>query len=90
VNRMDEVKATDRIAVLRKREQALRIAIAAERDRQERRAARSRTKLVLIIGETLLSQSAKVPDVDIRLRQLLKTAVVDDRSRQFLASQGWL
>jgi len=75
---------------LRKREAALKAAIAVEQIRQQKRKARERERLVAVVGETILQQAARVPDFELLMKQTLKTAVTDEKTRKFLAETGWL
>jgi hypothetical protein len=89
-NRMKPSNANDRIEALRKREQAIKAAIAEEQVRQHKRKEKDRARLAAIVGEVLLDRAARVADFDAMLRQILKTADMEDRSRQFLMSMGWV
>lgn len=89
MKKADSTTASDRLMALRKREQALREAISAEHQRQQRRKERVRGKLVQIVGETLLDYADRTPDFNLMLRGVLKNAV-DERYKKFLADTGFL
>jgi hypothetical protein len=80
----------DTIQLLLKRELALKARLAAERVKLQQRREKERARLEAIIGKLLLDQAALTPDSDLMLRQILKTADIDERSRRFLAELGWL
>ena len=77
-----------RIDALRKREQALKAAIAAEQIRMERRRERVRERLVRIIGSCLLSDLQDNPQLAVLLEDSLKRGA-DPRDFAFLRAQGW-
>jgi len=79
-----------RLDALRKREQALRLTITAELDRERKRQARQRERLVAIMGNALLDEADRSPNFKIMLKQTLSTAVADGKARQFLSQMGWL
>jgi len=80
----------DRLAALRKREVALRASIAAERVLQLKRKLKDESRLFALIGEALVTYGAQSPDFKTMLRQVLASAVTDERSRRFLSDQEWL
>ena len=79
-----------KLEALRKREAALKAAIAAENVRQQKRKEKDDARLFAIVGEALVSYGAQSPDFKTMLQQVLATAVTDERARQFLAARGWL
>ena len=79
-----------RLELLRKRELAVRVAIAAENALQQKRAKRNRTKLVGIVGAALLDQAAKSADFELMIKGILKTAVTDEAARSFLKKMDWI
>jgi uncharacterized membrane protein len=82
---------SDRIAALRKREQALKAAIAAEQIKRQKREQRIHARLVEIIGEALLQNAAKHPDFEAMLKSILKTTTtIGDSEKKLLREKGWL
>jgi len=80
----------DKIEILRKREAALKAAIAAEQVKQQKAKAKLQAREFVTVGEALCKYAAQSPDFHLMLRQVLQTAVTDDASRKFLAGRGWL
>lgn len=80
----------NRLTVLRKREAALKAAIAQEQVRQQKRREKDRARLAAIIGAALLEEAGRVPDFELLLRQTLKKAVKDDKAVKFLTEMRWL
>jgi 3-keto-L-gulonate-6-phosphate decarboxylase len=81
---------TARLDTLRKREQALKLSIAAELERERKRQARQRDRLVGIVGSALIDEANRSQNVKTMLSQILTTAIVDEKSRQFLSGMNWL
>jgi len=80
----------DRLAALRKREAALKAAIAQEQVRQQKRREKLQTKLASVIGMIVLEESRRVPDFELLLRQTLKRAAKDDKTAKFLMEMRYL
>jgi alpha-D-ribose 1-methylphosphonate 5-triphosphate synthase subunit PhnG len=83
----------NKLDALRKREAALKAAIAEEQVRQQKRREKDRARLAAIVGEALLEEAARLPDFEALLKQTLRSAESlrrDERARQFLAGMGWL
>jgi hypothetical protein len=87
--RVDERLRTDRMELLRKREAALKATIAAEQVKRQKRKEKDHIRLVVIVGEALIQQAARVPDFELMLGELLKS-ITDEKSRRFLSSMGYL
>jgi len=79
-----------KLDALRKREAAIRAAIAAERVKQQRQQARARAKLVEIVGSALVEQAASSPDLHLMLKQILGGAVTEPAARHFLEEKGFI
>ena len=80
----------DRLAALRKREAALKAAIAQEQVRQQKLKEKRHARLAAIVGAALLEEAARVPDFELLLKQTLKKAVKDDKAVKFLTEMRWL
>ncbi len=79
---------SDRLEQLRRKEAALRAAIAEEKVRQQKRAEKDHARLASIIGECLLADL----DVDSKLGLLLEESLkrnANPRDAEFLKSRGW-
>jgi hypothetical protein len=88
---MDETNGTNgKLEALRKREAALKVALAAELVKQQKAKAKLQAREFSVVGEALCKYAAQSPDFHLMLRQVLQTAVTDDASRKFLALRGWL
>jgi len=79
-----------RLDALRKREVALKAAIAAEHIRQQKREEKERARLATLIGTALIDEAEHQPDLALTLRHILKTVQFDERGKKFLEDRGWL
>ncbi len=86
----DAKSSTNRLVTLRKREAALKAAIAAEQVRQQKHRERDRSRLAAAIGIAVLEEAAHVPDFELLIKQTLKRTVKDDKVARFLAEMKWL
>jgi hypothetical protein len=80
----------NKLAALRKREAALKAAIAQEQVRQQKLKEKRHARLAAIIGAALLEEAVRVPDFELLLKQTLKKAVKDDKAVKFLTEMRWL
>jgi hypothetical protein len=88
---MDEAGGNaNRLAALRKREAALKTAIAQEQVRQQKRKEKNRARLATIVGTVLLEEAGRAHDFELLLKQTLKKAVKDDKAAKFLMHMNWL
>jgi len=88
-----ETNGNGKIEALRKREAALKAALAAELVKQQKAKAKLAAREFAEVGEALCKYAAQSPDFKTMLRQVLPVAVAavcDDASRKFLAGRGWL
>jgi len=79
-----------KLEALRKREAALRAAIAAEKVRQQNRREKDDARLFAVVGEALTRYAQQSPDFELMLKQVLQAAAMRDSDRAFLAGKGWL
>jgi hypothetical protein len=79
-----------KLETLRRREAALKAAIAAEKVRQQKKREKDEAHEASVIGEALLRYSRQMPDFRLMLKQVLATAELSDSNRAFLAGKGWL
>jgi len=82
--------ANEKLEVLRKREAALKAAIAAELVRQQKRKASEDARAASVIGEALLRHAEQSPQLNTMLKQVLQSATLTDSDRAFLTKKGWL
>jgi hypothetical protein len=88
---MDKANSvTGRLEALRKREAALKAAIAAEQIRRQKRKEKEDTRLFSIVGAALVQNAAQSPDFRLMLKQVLQSAALRESDRAFLAGKGWL
>jgi tRNA A37 threonylcarbamoyladenosine dehydratase len=80
----------DKIEALRKREAALKAAIAAEQVKQQKARARLEAREFSTVGEALCKYAGQSPDFKLMLKQVLASAVTDEPTRKFLSGRGWL
>jgi hypothetical protein len=74
---------------LRRREQALKAAIAQEKVKEQKRKDKENARLFSVIGEALAHYATKSPDFKLMLKQVLQSAELRDTDRAFLAGKGW-
>jgi hypothetical protein len=79
-----------KIEKLRQREAALKAAIAEEKVRQQKAKERVEVREFATVGEALVRYAGQSPEFKTMLRQVLPTAVTDERARRFLQERGWL
>ena len=82
--------ASERLAQLRKKEATLREAITKQLALESKRKAKQHLRLVNIVGEAVLDQALQTRDSELMLKQILKSADLEERSRKFLREMGWL
>jgi hypothetical protein len=81
----------DRLEALRKREAALREAIAFEKVRQQKKNEKDDARLHSIIGEALVNNAALHPDFELMLKGILKSQKsFTDGEAKLLRMKGWL
>jgi hypothetical protein len=82
---------SDRIELLKKREAAIRVALAAEHVKLAKRNKRDNEKLHSIVGEACCNAAEKSPEsFGLMLRQVLDATVVDAKARELLRRKGML
>jgi len=79
-----------RIDALRRREAALKAAIAAEKVRQQKRKEKDDARVFAVVGEALTRYAEQSPDFRLMLKQVLQSADLRDTDRAFLAGKGWV
>jgi hypothetical protein len=79
-----------KLEALRKREAALKAALAKEVVRQQKIKANLAAREFATVGEALCKYAAQSADFHLMLKQVLASAVTDDAARKFLAGRGWL
>ncbi len=80
-----------KLEALRRREEALKAAIAQEKVRQQKRREKDDARLHSIIGEALVGNAAKHPDFELMLKGILKSATsFSDGDKKLLRAKGWL
>ena len=84
-------KNNDKLEALRKKEAALKAAIAAEQVKQQKRNQRENARLFSIVGQALVENAAKNPDgLGLMVKQVLQAAELRETDRAFLSGKGWL
>ena len=82
---------SDRIELLKKREQQIRAQLAAERAKNQRRAGKQAVMDAKIVGRAVLDIATQDPNgFGVMLKQVLNSAGLDERARAFLAKRGLL
>ena len=83
--------SNEKLDALRKREAALKSAIAAELVRQQKRKEKDDARLCSIIGMALVQNAAAHPDFELMLRGVLQSSTsLGDSERKLLRKRGWL
>lgn len=80
----------EKLEALRKREVALRAAIATEKVRQQKRQEKENARLCSIVGAALIENADQSADFRLMLKQVLQAADLRDTDRAFLTGKGWL
>ena len=79
-----------KLEALRKKEAALKEAIALEKVRQQKRREKEEARLCSIIGAMLVQNAAKHPDFELMLKSVLqKTTSLSDSDKKLLRANGW-
>jgi HD superfamily phosphodiesterase len=86
----DGNKGNGKLETLRRREQALKAAIAEEKVRQQKLRAKGDARLFSVLGEALAHYAAQSPDFRLMLKQVLQSAELRETDRAFLAGRGWV
>ncbi len=83
--------ASSKLEALRKREAALREAIAAEKVRQQKRSEKEEARLHSIVGQALVQNARQHPDFELMLKSILKSAAtLGESEKKLLQAKGWL
>jgi hypothetical protein len=83
--------ANEKIEALRKREVALKAAIARELIRQQKRKEKEDARLCSIIGAALVQNAAKHEDFELMLKGVLKTSTsLTESDKKLLRAKSWL
>ena len=85
-----ESNGNGKLEALRKREAALKAALAAELVKQQKAKAKMAAREYATVGEALVKYAVQSPDFHLMLKQVLASAVTDDAARKFLLGRGWL
>jgi hypothetical protein len=81
--------ANQKLEALRKREAALKTAIARELVRQQKRKEKEDARLCSIIGAVLLQQAATYPEMKAVIKSGLQSATLTESERKLLRAKGW-
>ena len=80
----------EKLEALRRKEAALKAAIAAEKVRQQKRREKEDARLFAIVGEAVIRNARRSPQFELMLKQVLQSAELRDTNRAFLSGKGWL
>jgi predicted metal-dependent hydrolase len=87
----NEAKTNTRIEFLKKKEQEIRTKLAAEQAKNRRRAERETVRAVEVVGKAVMQMADENPlGFGLMLKQVLDTAVTDERARELLRGKGLL
>jgi hypothetical protein len=85
-----DTNGNSKIEALRRREAAIKAALAEEQVRQQKRRERENARLASIIGAALIENAAKNPDtLGLMVKQVLQASELRESERAFLAGKGW-
>lgn len=87
---LNAANGNERIEQLRKREAALKTAIAAERIKQQKRDEKDKARLAQIVGAVLVERGNSSPEFRAMIAEILDGAVTDVPTRKLLVGRGWL
>ena len=80
----------EKLESLRRKEAALKAAIATEKVRQQKRKEKDDARFFSIVGVALVQNAAQSPDFRLMLKPVLQSAALRETDRAFLAGKGWL
>lgn len=80
----------EKLDALRKREAAVRAAIAEEKVRQQKRDEKEVARLNLIVGEAMVRCSEGSPEFKAIVVRALEGAELGSSEKLFLVRKGWL
>jgi hypothetical protein len=86
---METKNGNEKIEALRKRETALKAAIAAEQVRQQKLKNKLAAKECAEIGEAIVRYARQSAEFKTMLFQVLPVVVTEDKAR-FLKERGWM
>jgi len=87
----DPSTGNGRLHALRKKEAALRAAIAIEKVRQQQKDDKEQARLCSIIGTVLVGNAARHPDFEMMLKSIVKSATsFTEGEKKLLRAKGWL
>ena len=86
----DAKTVSSKIETLRKREAALKAAIAAEQVKQQKLKTKKQQRLEALIGNALVTKAEASPEFHLMVNDLLDEAIADTKLRILLAELGWL
>ena len=88
---METKNGNEKIEALRRREAALKAAIATEQVKQQKANAKLQAREFATVGEALCKYAMQSSaDFKLMLKQVLASAVTDEPTRKFLTGRGWL
>jgi hypothetical protein len=79
-----------KIEALRKKQSALKAAIAREVVRAQEKRRKDDGRLFAITGEAVIRSARRSPQFELMLKQVLQSAEMRDTDRAYLAGKGWL
>jgi hypothetical protein len=85
----NETKDNGRLEKLRKREAALKAAIAVEQVRRQKAEAKLEAREFAVVGEALCRYAGESVEFHKMISQVLQTVVTDEVLRRFLSGRGW-
>lgn len=80
----------NKLEALRKKEAALKAAIAAEQVKQQKRNQRENERLFSVVGHALVENATKNPSFGLMVKQVLQAAELRETDRVFLTGKGWI
>ena len=86
---MNEANFNARIQFLKKKQQELNAKLSAEHAKNRRRTERETARAVEVVGKAVMEMAADNPlGFGLMLKQVLDTAVTDERARELLRGKG--
>jgi len=81
---------TDKLTALRERQARLQAKIEQLETQEKRQARKDETRLKILLGAAMLSDSQRHPETNEFVRTVLARGITADRDRQFLKERKWL
>ena len=84
------MKAKGKLEELLRRQDQLKAALQAEREKRKAIAQKEQERLTVIVGRAVLANAAQSAEFKNFLLGVLRTSTLPENEQRFLKAQGWL